>query len=94
MGNNDKKPKKGGYLRLGDLLISAGLITEEQLEEGLRLQKGSGKRLGTVLQENGIISESDLIEALQMQLGIEFIDLSKVNIPTELVQVVPKSIAK
>lgn len=90
----DKKPKKGGYLRLGDLLISAGLITEEQLQEGLRLQKGTGKRLGTVLQENGFITESELIEALQMQLGIEFIDLSKVNIPTELVQMVPKNIAK
>ena len=73
--NTDKKPKKGGYLRLGDLLISAGLITEEQLQEGLRLQKGTGKRLGTVLQENGFITESELIEALQMQLGIEFIDL-------------------
>lgn len=81
-------------MRLGDLLIAAGLITEEQLEEGLRLQKGSGKRLGTVLQEEGIITESDLIEALQMQLGIEFIDLSKVNIPTELAQVLPKNIAK
>jgi len=91
---NDKKPRKGGYLRLGDLLISAGLITEEQLEEGLRLQKGTGKRLGTVLQEHGFITESELIEALQMQLGIEFIDLSKVNIPTELVQAVPKNIAK
>ncbi|MBR0367021.1 MAG: Flp pilus assembly complex ATPase component TadA [Clostridia bacterium] len=95
MGNKDKKPGGGkGYLRLGDLLISAGLITQEQLEEGLALQKGSGKRLGTVLQENGFITESELIEALQMQLGIEFIDLSKVNIPTELVQVVPKNIAK
>ncbi len=96
-GNNNNggaKPKGKGYLRLGDLLISAGLITEEQLEEGLRLQKGSGKRLGTVLQEQGFITESELIEALQMQLGIEFIDLSKVNIPTELVQVVPKNIAK
>ena len=86
--------KKGGYLRLGDLLINAGLITNEQLEEGLRLQKGTGKRLGTVLQESGFISESELIEALQMQLGIEFVDLAKVNIPTELVQLVPKSIAK
>ena len=85
LGNKDKKPGGGkGYLRLGDLLISAGLITQEQLEEGLALQKGSGKRLGTVLQENGFITESELIEALQMQLGIEFIDLSKVNIPTEL----------
>ena len=95
LGNNEKKTAKGkGYLRLGDLLISAGLITQEQLEEGLRLQKGTGKRLGTVLQENGFITESELIEALQMQLGIEFIDLSKVNIPTELVQTVPKAIAK
>ena len=95
LGNKDKKKPAGkGYLRLGDLLISAGLITEEQLEQGLQLQKGSGKRLGTVLQENGFITESELIEALQMQLGIEFIDLSKVNIPTELVQMVPKNIAK
>jgi len=95
LGSKEKKPSGGkGYLRLGDLLVSAGLITEEQLQEGLALQKGSGKRLGTVLQENGIITESELIEALQMQLGIEFIDLSKVNIPTELVQMVPKNIAK
>ena len=94
VNNNAKKPRGKGYLRLGDLLISAGLITEEQLEQGLQLQKGSGKRLGTVLQENGFITESELIEALQMQLGIEFIDLSKVNIPTELVQMVPKNIAK
>ena len=41
--NTDKKPKKGGYLRLGDLLISAGLITEEQLQEGLRLTAPSGR---------------------------------------------------
>ena len=59
--NNNNKPKRGGYLRLGDLLISAGLITEEQLQEGLRLQKGTGKRLGTVLQENGFITENGAI---------------------------------
>ena len=90
-----KKPAaKGGYLRLGDLLLNAGLITQEQLEEGLALQKGTNKRLGTVLQEHGFITESELIEALQMQLGIEFVDLGKINIPTELAQVVPKNIAK
>ena len=94
LGSKEKKTGGKGYLRLGDLLISAGLITQEQLEEGLALQKGSGKRLGTVLLENGFITETELIEALQMQLGIEFIDLSKVNIPTELVQAVPKNIAK
>ena len=95
LGNKEKKTSGNkGPRRLGDLLISAGLITQEQLDQGLQLQKGSGKRLGTVLQEHGFITESELIEALQMQLGIEFIDLSKVNIPTELVQTVPKNIAK
>ena len=84
------------YMRLGDLLISAGVITEEELNHGLQLQKQSEtkERLGTVLIKNNIITENQLIEALQMQLGIEFIDLTKVNIPTELAQVVPKNIAK
>ena len=93
--SSNKKPSGGKRpKRLGDLLIAAGLLTEEQLEEGLRLQKGSGKRLGTVLQDEGFITELEMIEALQMQLGIEYIDLSKINIPTELAQVVPQNIAK
>lgn len=82
------------YKRLGDLLISAGLITEEDLQRALELQKTSKKRLGSVLTESGIITEQQLIEALEMQLGVEFIDLSKTILPPELAQVVPKSIAK
>jgi type IV pilus assembly protein PilB len=81
-------------MRLGDLLIAAGTITQEELEKGLALQKEQKGRLGEVLISNGIITEEELIEALQMQLGIEFVDLTKINIPTELAQVVPKNIAK
>lgn len=82
------------YRRLGELLIAAGMITEEELNRGLELQKGTKERLGTVLISNGIITESELIEALQMQLGIEYIDLTKINIPIEMAQAVPKNIAK
>ena len=82
------------YLRLGELLVSAGVITEQQLQKGLELQKGTHERLGTVLISNGIITEEHLIEALQMQLGIDFIDLTSVKIPTELAQAVPKNIAR
>lgn len=82
------------YKKLGDLLIAAGTINEEQLNHGLALQKGTKQRLGSVLIDNGIITEHQLIEALQMQLGIEFVDLTKFTIPTELAQVVPKSIAR
>ena len=82
------------YKRLGELLIAAGTISEEELERGLALQKETKDRLGTVLISNGIITENQLIEALQMQLGIEYVDLTKINIPTELAQTLPKNIAK
>ncbi|MBQ2901236.1 MAG: type II/IV secretion system protein [Agathobacter sp.] len=84
------------YWRLGDLLVSSGVITEAQLELALKMQKEEmqGKRLGTVLIESGIITENQLIETLQMQLGVEFIDLNNTAIPPEMAQVLPKNIAK
>lgn len=82
------------YKRLGEMLIYAQLLTEEQLMEALELQKGSGKRLGTVLIENGFITETQLIEMLRMQLGIDFIDLTKINIDPEVVNILPKNTAK
>ncbi len=82
------------YIRLGDLLVKSGTITQAQLEEALALQSGSGKRLGTVLQEQGFITEGQLIDTLMDQLGVEFIDLNGYSIAPELAQVVPKSIAK
>jgi type IV pilus assembly protein PilB len=83
-----------GYARLGDILVKHGTITQEQLEEALAAQKGSGLRLGDLLQERGVITEKQLIEALTTQLGLEFIDLSSYQIPAEMAQLLPKSIAK
>lgn len=82
------------YMRLGDLLISAGVIRPEQLNEALAIQKKTRERLGDVLINNGIITEQQLIEALQMQLGVDFVDLTAVSIPLELARFVPRSIAK
>lgn len=90
--------KKGAlpvaYMRLGDLLISAGVIRPEQLNDALAIQKKTRERLGDVLINNGIITEQQLIEALQMQLGVDFVDLTTVSIPLELARFVPRSIAK
>ena len=82
------------YKRLGELLLAAGTLTEEELNRGLALQKGTRDRLGTVLISNGIITETQLIEAMQMQLGIEFIDLTRYHVPTELAQTIPKNLAR
>lgn len=82
------------YMRLGDLLLSSGVISHEQLERALELQKESKERLGDVLVQSGIITEQQLIEALKIQLGVEFVDLTAVSIPVELAKCVPRTLAK
>lgn len=82
------------YLRLGDVLISAGLIDQEQLKHALGQQKTSKKRLGQELIDEQVITEQDLIDALRMQLGIEFVDLSTITLEPSLAEVLPRNIAK
>ncbi len=82
------------HIRLGELLKSSGIISDEQLEVALELQKQTKQRLGDILIEYNFITSGELIEALQMQLGIDFIDLTAVSIPVELTKSVPRNVAK
>ncbi len=79
--------------RLGEILISAGKISEEDLMKGLALQKERKERLGTVLIDSGIITETDVIDALQDQLGVQYIDLSGGSIAPAMSKYVPKNLA-
>ncbi len=88
--------QKGTFMknkRLGEMLIDANILTSEQVDEAIALQKQSGKRLGSVLVENKYISEEQLIHVLKMQLGIEFIDINKEKIDPSMANIVPKGIA-
>ena len=82
------------YTRLGDLLVNAGVITDEQLGDMLKRQKETGKRLGETLIDEGIITERQLINALTEQLGVDFIDLTELELDPELVNLVPRGLAK
>ena len=82
------------YMRLGDLLVDAGVITEDQLMSALKSQKESKRRLGDELIQTGVITERQLIDALMMQLGIDYVDLSETEISPEMAQILPKNIAK
>lgn len=64
-------------VRLGDLLISEGLITEEQLKIALAAQKESGfsKKLGEVLVDEGLVSNKEVAVVLSRQMKIDFVDL-------------------
>ncbi len=81
-------------IRIGEMLLSAGLITEDQLTHALEEQKRSGRRLGRVLIESGLIEESKLSLLLAEQLGIEFVDLRKVNIDRKAAQRLPERLAR
>ncbi|WP_312279250.1 ATPase, T2SS/T4P/T4SS family, partial [Oscillibacter sp.] len=82
------------YTRLGDLLVSVGLISPEQLEHALEFQKKTKNRLGSELIEEKIITEQQLMSALQKQLGVECVDLSQIQIPPRLAELLPKNIAR
>ena len=84
------------YKQLGDLLISAGYITEEELKKALAAQHGEykGRKLGDVLVSMGFTTQRRIFEVLEKQLGCKFIDLRTVAIPKELARVLPRAIAK
>lgn len=80
--------------RLGDMLIDAGVITQDQLLLALKKQKETHERLGTILIQEGIITEHQLINTLREQLGVDFIDLTKTEIDPSMSKYIPKSLAK
>ncbi len=57
-------------MRLGDLLIEAGVITEEQLKEALAGQKKSGLKLGQYMLQSSMIKEAVMLDTLSVQLKI------------------------
>lgn len=80
--------------RLGDILVETGVISMDQLKEGLRLQKETGKKLGEVLVNMGLVSDDEIMEILSVQLLIERIDLEKTNIKPDVARLIPKALAE
>ncbi|MCL6559128.1 MAG: Flp pilus assembly complex ATPase component TadA [Firmicutes bacterium] len=80
--------------RLGEILIDAGALTQEQLDKALELQRSSGRRLGEVLLKEGFITEQTLIQVLESQMGIQSLDLSRVNIDAKVARMIPESLAR
>lgn len=67
--------------KLGNMLVEAGFLTEEQLNEALRIQKQTNEKLGVILVKNGYISEDVLMAFLGKQLGVEYVSLQDYGDP-------------
>lgn len=82
--------------RIGDYLVSQGLITDEQLQKVLEAQRASNgtKKFGDIVVEMGIMSETNFTKALAGKLRVQYVDLDNVEIDSEAVQKVPEALAR
>lgn len=81
-------------IRLGDLLIQQGLLTDEQLKLSLDEQKRTGRKLGRVFVESGYVTEEGISQALARQLKIPFVDLKNFSPKPDLIKLLPEAPAR
>ncbi len=81
-------------VKLGDLLLKQKLITQDQLETALKLQREEGGKIGEALVRVGAVSESDITETLSQQFGVPSIDLAHFEIDPAIIKVVPGEVAR
>lgn len=77
-------------MRLGDLLVHEGIITEQQLTEALAHQQQNGRKLGATLIEMQVLSEQQLLQFLAQQLNLPFLDIAQARIAAETVKLLPE----
>ena len=82
------------YQRLGDFLLSKGLITHAQLELALTIQAQSGMRLGSILLNLELLSPDDLLDFLAKRSSHPALDLYKLNLTPDVLGSIPYSIMK
>ena len=79
-------------IRLGDVLIDFGYITQDQLQAALAYQKEhKNLRVGQALQELGYVNEHQVLEALAQRLHLRVIDFAQINVDISAVEKVPAS---
>ena len=82
-------------IRLGDVLIDFGYITQDQLQAALAYQKEhKNLRVGQALQELGYVNEHQVLEALAQRLHLRVIDFTQINADISAVEKVPRELAQ
>ncbi|MBP2653919.1 MAG: epsE [Firmicutes bacterium] len=80
--------------RLGDILLNAGIITDEQLQKALAMQRKNGERLGKTLINLGVVSEDNILRALESQLGVDVVSLARYPIERDAALLIPAQLAE
>lgn len=72
-------------MRIGDILMAEGVITQEQLDKALESQKTKKRRLGEILVSDGYITDDIMADALCHQMGYDRANLQDSRIPDDLI---------
>jgi type IV pilus assembly protein PilB len=79
--------------RLGQVLLQEGLLTREQLAQGLAEAKSSKLRLGYVLVKLGLIQEIEITKVLARQYRMPAVDLTGFQVDSKIVRLIPAEMA-
>lgn len=79
---------------LGEILVQAKLLTPEELERALELQRGDNKRLGDILVEQGMVSPENLAMTLSLHLNLPLIDLKRHTVQPDTLRLIPEEVAR
>ncbi len=75
--------------KIGDLLLKAKLISQEQLDEALKKQKETGGKVGEHLVKLGHVTEQDITEVLSQQYSVPAVDLDHLEIDDNVIKLIP-----
>ena len=84
----------GKRIRLGEILVRAGVLEEAQLEEALAKQKETREPIGEILTKLGFVTEEKIKYALELQFGVKHINLKQARIPGEVLKLLPEQLLK
>ncbi len=85
-------PKTFGE-KIADILIDDGLLTRAQVDELVAQQKKEGTRLLKIITEKNLVGDQDLAVCMGRVLNTPPVNLSRISIPAELVELVPRDVA-
>lgn len=80
--------------QLGELLIEAGVINQQQVDKALKAQKEKGGLIGEILVDLGFAKEEDIAQALTAQYGFPYLPLSNYEISPEIINIIAGRVAK
>ena len=79
---------------IGNILLEKGVITQEQLDEALNVQKNTTEQIGRILTDLGHVTERDVLRAHAEQLGIPFLELDQTSVDEDVAKAIPQSVVQ